>query len=658
MEYQDFTIGIRSVPGDLFEAIVLDAPLRERPRIYFSPPLDRSELNTLLDSCRRLFDEGAALETTLQQIGARLHSALFQGEVGETFERCRSAFARDGRAGLRVRLKLDMSDPEIEYLAALPWEWLWDGRISAFLATERKSPIVRDFATRHFQTALQVEAPLRILIVDASPRDLHRLKLRSEIERMAEALEPLRKEGWVRLYQLREATPEALRNALLNHHIHVLHFMGHAGYHAGTGYGALFFLKPDKTSEQVHGERLANLLKDLPDLRLVVLNACSTARHAGHTGSPLYSGVASAVLDRAGVPAVVANQHTISDRTAVDFSRMFYQRIAAGDAVDAALTEVRLLIQATSPEWATPVLFLNTQHGQLFAVTPPQSESGVIEIDPARLAAEPVRLGIRTFNGYGGDMEARNDAVRDRVEWFDQEKLNGRPILHQQWWQEKVFPDLREFLEKEREPGRPVLLDLAAHASIAFAAGWLLEAKSGADVRVRQRIQNRGEFEWQPDDGSAREEELLWLDRPDVRLSEDGPDVAVALAVSVPGVLEHVKAYIQAKALPVGRIIDAVIAPAPGQQAVRGGAHALRLAETLLPRLLYRLPHERAGKLHLFCAAPNALLVYLGQSARSLGRLVLYEFAFEAADNFGRYQPSIELPPPEERERATIPEGW
>jgi hypothetical protein len=246
-------------------------------------------------------------------------------------------------------------------------------------------------------------------------------------------------------------------------------------------------------------------------------------------------------------------------------------------------------------------------------------------------------------------MEKRDDAVLDLAPWFD-----GRFIHQPEQRQMEVYPRLREFLDKERSQRRPLLLDFAAHASVAFAAGWILEAKSGADVRVRQRTKDHGEREWYAADGSAPEVPL-WLDRPDIQLSKKAPAVALALAVSVPEVAGHVEAFIRSKKLPVGRIIDAVV-PEPGPHAVLGGAHALRLAETLLPRLLLRHPHERSGKLHLFCSAPNALVFYLGQIARSLGRVVLYEFAFETEDSYGRYQPSIELPSPDER--RALPDNW
>jgi hypothetical protein len=96
--------------------------------------------------------------------------------------------------------------------------------------------------------------------------------------------------------------------------------------------------------------------------------------------------------------------------------------------------------------------------------------------------------------------------------------------------------------------------------------------------------------------------------------------------------------------------------PEPGPNSIRGGAHVLRLAQALLPRMQSRRPSERGGKLHLFCAAPNAFMVYLGQLSTVLGSIVLYEYAFRAVDSYGKYQRSIELPPPGEATRA--PEGW
>ena len=88
-----------------------------------------------------------------------------------------------------------------------------------------------------------------------------------------------------------------------------------------------------------------------------------------------------------------------------------------------------------------------------------------------------------------------------------------------------------------------------------------------------------------------------------------------------------------------------------------GRGARLRLAQALRRCLLTRNPHERGGRVHFFCAAPNALVFYLGQLASSLGSVVLYEFAFRVqGDSLGATSRSIELPPP--GEATGVPDGF
>jgi len=658
MEYQDFTIDIRSAEGGRFEARASAALFRDTPRVFFPAPIEREALRSLHAAFDRTGTEiarqGLPPEMSPRKLGEGLYSALFQGEMADLLLRCRTAVLGDDGSGLRLRLRFQLDDPEADYLAALPWEWLWDPRSAEFLSADLGTPVVRDLAAAEPRGTLEVEPPLRILVVDAAPGTLHQLELKLEIERMAEALGVLVKAGQVELRQLERATPEGLRDVLRDEEIHILHFMGHGGYHAGSGMGAVFFVGDKGAEDQVDGEMFAAYLKRIPSLRLVVLNACKTARHQGKMGAPLCEGVSSAVLERTGVPAVVANQYSISDPAAIAFSETFYGRIAAGDGVDEALTEARLRLRARTLEWATPVLFLTAPNGKLFAMEPMRRQRSVPVIRSQPEAAAPVRLGVRSFIGWGRDMEARNDAVLDLTKYFDPESPNGRFIKEKAWWQEKVFPDLREFLLKSLDERRPLLLDFAAHSSIAFAAGWLLEPKSGLDVRVRQRTGSEGEFEWSPTDG-REPEGSLWMERPDIELDAQAPDVAAALSVSQPNVVVDVEAFIRRQGCPIGRIVDASV-PDPGGRSVRGGTHCLRLAQALLPRVRKKYPQERQGRVHFFCSAPNAFVFYLGQLASSLERIVLYEFPFKIEGAFGRYQRSIELPPPSEA--RGVPEGW
>ncbi len=200
--------------------------------------------------------QGPPPKVSPRQLGETLYSALFQNGMADLFRECQAAIPRDRRSGLRLRLRFSYDDPEAEYLAALPWEWLWDSKPGEFLATDLCTPVIRDLAAAQPLGTLEVGLPLRILVVDAAPGTLKKLNLKLEIERMNEALKPLVDAGHVELLKLAEPTPEKLRDALLNaeEEIHVLHFMGHGGYDPGSGFGAVFFVGQDGAKDQVSGE--------------------------------------------------------------------------------------------------------------------------------------------------------------------------------------------------------------------------------------------------------------------------------------------------------------------------------------------------------------------------------------------------------------------
>lgn len=641
MDYQDFIIEIRPAGEDSFEAAVIETSGQATDWSPFHRPLSQEELDLLIAPPKSAPPPPASQP---REVGTLLYHALFQGEIGRRFQSRRNSLSR-GNEGLRLRLRLSTEGPEAAYLTGLPWEWLWDPEEEAFLAIDLSTPVIRDFAAGAGDNPLLVDPPLRILVVDSSPVNRSFLDLRKEMDRMAEVFRPLIESGQVDLLGLEEKTRGALRDALRDEGIHILHFMGHGLYNTEAGGGWVVLEKSGGQGDRVSGVSLANLLKSIPELRLVVLNACKTAQYSGCPVSPVNAGVARALLEQARIPAVVAHQVNVSNDAATSFSNFFYNRLASGDSLEEALTDTRLHMQGSSPEWATPVLFLAGQSGKLFSLKKARGRSVYRLVD--RLS-RPIRLGIRSFIGWGADMEVRTDAVLDLVELFD-----CRKIRRSEDWQKEVFRRLRDFLNRYVAQGRPLVLDFAAHSSIAFAAGWLLEAKSGLDVRVRQRTQTHGEREWHPNEGEVPEGPM-WLDLPDLDLVPEAPDLAVALSVTHKNVAQEVKPFVEREGLPIRRIIDASV-PEPGQRSVQSGAHMLHLAEALLPRLRQREPQERDSRLHLFYAGPNAFQFYLGQLARSLGRIVLYEYDFDQPGAQGQYTRSIELPPSAEApsERGT-----
>ncbi|MES1244622.1 MAG: SAVED domain-containing protein [Acidobacteriota bacterium] len=636
MDYQDFVIDVRSNPTGGFNARVVGSPYRELPEVSFPRPIPIEILAKLRNASDRL--KKAADVPSEKDLGKTIHQALFQGELADVFARLRAGLS-EGKEGLRIRLLFRLNDSEAEYLAAVPWELLCDAG-GKFFSTDLQTPVVRDIQTPHLRGPLTVPPPLRILVVGEQAAGTSDLKVELEIERIREAVSKVEGAGSVEIIPFRNPTVDDLRDWLLHKPVHVLHFIGHGGYRFESSTGALFFVKRDRSEQQVDGEMMADYLKNVPDLRLVVLTACQSARYAGRE-VPTDCGVASTILERTAIPAVVANQYSISHDAAIDFSAILYGLIAAGWDVDAALTEARMRIRHRPQhgcEWSTPILFLGATDGKLFTVDPNARPAEPI----ARADVEPVRIGIRSMLGYGKNMEERNDHLLDLSSYFE----DNRFIRQQEDWQAEILPRVRNFLLKHADEDRPLVLDLAAHASIAFTAGWVLEAKSGLDVRVRQRTSGEGTIEWHPREGAVPEG-AFWLDQPDIVLAEEKhlPDVAVAVAVSQATVPEEVRDFVTRKGLPVGRVLRAVV-PEPGPRSVGGGAHALRLAQTLLPRIRQRRPHERNGCNHLFLSGPNAFVFYLGQLSRSLGRVVLYEYPFGQPDPWGKYRRSIELEVP------------
>jgi hypothetical protein len=106
-------------------------------------------------------------------------------------------------------------------------------------------------------------------------------------------------------------------------------------------------------------------------LRLVLLNTCEGAKGGQHD---LFS-VTAATLAQRGIPAVLAMQYEITDRAAIECTRAFYEALAAGLPVDAAVAEARTAISVgvtNSLEWGIPVLYLRSPDGTLFHLGRPK----------------------------------------------------------------------------------------------------------------------------------------------------------------------------------------------------------------------------------------------------------------------------------------------
>ncbi|MDN5791348.1 MAG: CHAT domain-containing protein, partial [Micrococcales bacterium] len=351
-DYLDFDIAIGKGPtGYLTRVVSSPAGCAEVPFVLPFEPTELAQFMVAVGpprvASRRLVPVATRLPD-VRDYGTRLGAALLSGPVGDTF---RASLAARGTANLRVRLNLD----ETPELRPIPWEYLYDQPLARFLTLSSETPVVRLVDAVERPPPVTVEAPLRILVMIASPSDLPSLAVDREEQLLRATTADLVKRHQLELTVLRdaEASLSALQLALLEPY-HVFHFIGHGGFDTEAQHGVLALERPDGTAHRVDGDRLGTLLHDASLLQLAVLNACEGARSSGHDA---FSGVAQALV-RQGLPAVVGMQTEISDRAALVFTHELYAYLTRGLPIDAAICEVRkaMAISDEAAEWGTAVL--------------------------------------------------------------------------------------------------------------------------------------------------------------------------------------------------------------------------------------------------------------------------------------------------------------
>ncbi len=385
MHYEDFVIQLGRDDGEGHRLRVLASPAGQGTGILRLPPeladvqLAHAGTQTKTrrvepGSTRHLVPPMPVAESAVSTaaVGEKLFDALFTGQVRSLYDQSLGSLSGKSGSGLRIKLKLDPNLPNAGQLQALPWELLRRADTQEYLSLSRYSPVVRFLDVPRPPDALPLPMPLRLLVVVSNPLDLDPLDVKQEQQQLAGLSQP----GMLEVLFVEAARPDALRRALVEHEIHMLHFVGHGGFNPESGEGVLYLIGPDGRALPMSGGALATILRDVPTLRLAVLNACESAR-AGRQDSQPFAGVANALV-LGGLPAVVAMQAPISDAAAIVFSEAFYRLLTTGAPIDTALTEGRQAVHFATPgssEWSTPSLFLRIPDGRLFRPGPTVAEA-------------------------------------------------------------------------------------------------------------------------------------------------------------------------------------------------------------------------------------------------------------------------------------------
>ena len=401
MKYLDVYVDISPSRGDDFEVSAKSAAGGEG-NSALKLPFKVSDLSGVMfdiSSANRGMSVGieptARIETATT-FGVQLFEALFQGETREVLSRTESEARRQPEStGVRIRLTMNLAAEGMAEVASLPWE-LMRRRDQAPFVVSVHTPVVRAFDTPKPVFLQPIEGKLRILALVSNPTGTAALNLSEEKERIGTIWNSLDN---VEVDFVRPVEEDILFS-LAQHEYHVIHYMGHGDFDSGSG-GLLMLEHADGSGQLVTGDTFAAWLQDEP-LRLVFLNACNTGTTGQQTGLHPFAGVASALI-RNGIPSVVAMQFPITDEAAITFAQTFYQRIAQGLPVDAAVSSGRLrLLTSKGSEWATPVLYMRAADGELFGQTKEAAKSRRRK-PAAGIAAEPAGPPVESLAATSGE---------------------------------------------------------------------------------------------------------------------------------------------------------------------------------------------------------------------------------------------------------------
>jgi hypothetical protein len=308
---------------------------------------------------------------TLTRVGSRLFEALLREDLRDLWLAARAGSEEIDAPQLRLRLLLH--PPAV---AALPWESLYDRRRQQSLGADPALALVRvSNQVGYVGRARPLEATLPIKILVAAVDDPDGIDARAEIARIEESLAGLIPHK----IQLRTLAGR-LDIHTLRRHLHdedpdILHLISH-----GDPDGLLLW-SADGEPELISGSQIQAMLRQINSLKLVFLNACLTGQPDGRRP---FADVAGRLL-QTGLPAVIAMQFEIADRSAASFAGFLYEALVSGDcpgAVDRAMSIARSNLYISAPhrlDYITPVLWLNTEDGVIFRLAAP----AIVDLTPS-----------------------------------------------------------------------------------------------------------------------------------------------------------------------------------------------------------------------------------------------------------------------------------
>ena len=167
---------------------------------------------------------------------------------------------------------------------------------------------------------------------------------------------------------------------------------------------------------------------------------------------------------------------------------------------------------------------------------------------------------------------------------------------------------MKKFLLTNTNNNYAYQIYLDTHVSLAFAAGRVLDSKSGINVIPIQKSATNGIELWDVKLSSKRNYSN-WDISYEI-FDENQVDSVLILNVTH-NIYDDVVRYIKENNLPIRRII--ICTPDKGEFtnfSIEDGNHAAILANSVYNAIVERSIEERRATLHIFASAPNAFMFF------------------------------------------------
>ena len=283
----------------------------------------------------------------LAKFGKQLFDLLFAGDLSKLY-------ARLPPGNISVHILSDASRAK-----SLPWEYMQDPTRPSGPQSERC--IIRIIPTIGIDAPvpLPLKNKVRVLFCSADPINepgVSWTDVKLTIERVYNAQIPDR----FLFTAIEGGSRTSLLNTLQKERFDIFHFSGHCEIKGGVGHLVLVDSASGK-SELLAADELAILLAG-KGIRLAVLSACLTS--AGNFADD-FASVAGALI-KAGIPAVVANQLSIPNKSVATFVGAMYRELLISGDIDLAVNAGRVALAISLGgivggdavlEWGIPTLY-------------------------------------------------------------------------------------------------------------------------------------------------------------------------------------------------------------------------------------------------------------------------------------------------------------